>query len=118
MYEDKYSKLKNEKEILDSKDEEFRLFYNYVKKIYIRCRKAGYTQGRTLWEDFPYDFYEDVDSWINCNNMKEVKKKIDWIKFMHDCVRESARLFWMHWLNYRNAAKRQNKINISNNYDL
>lgn len=109
MYEDKYSKIENEQEILSTKDKEFQLFYYYLKKIYIRCRKAGYHQGRTLWEDFPYDFYEDVDRWINCNNMKEVKEKIDWIKLMHDCVRESAKLFWQHWLSYRNLNK--NKLN-------
>lgn len=41
--------------------------------------------------------------------MKEIKEKIDWIKFMHDCVRESAKLFWQHWLSYRNLNK--NKLN-------
>ena len=110
MYKDKYSKLENEQEILNSKDPEFKLFYNYVKKIYVRCRKEGYTQGRTLWEDFPYDFYEDVDRWIKCNNMKEVKGVINFIKEYHECIRESAKLFWQHWLNYKNMAKRNGKL--------
>ena len=47
MWKDKYNILPNEEELIIGKDEEFKLFYKYVKKIYIRCRREGrYQIGR------------------------------------------------------------------------
>ena len=102
-----YSKLENEDEVLKTKSDEFKLFYYYVKKIHTRCRKAGYTQGRTLWEDFPYDFYEDVERWIKCNTVKEIKEVIDEVKEYHPIVKESAMYFWQHWLAYKHTTNKQ-----------
>jgi hypothetical protein len=110
MYTDKYSKFENEEELLKGKDSEFKLFYYYVKKIHIRCKKEGCSHGRVLWEDFPYDLYDDAENWINRNNMNDVKKYIDYIKERHEHTKESARLFWQHWLSYKNINKNRKII--------
>ena len=107
MYKDKYNILPNEDEIIIGKNEEFKLFYYYVKKIYIRCKKEGYSRGRVLWEDFPYDFYTDIEKWINNENVTEIKEYIDEIKIDHPCVCESAKLFWQHWLSYKNIKNKK-----------
>ena len=112
MYKDKYNILPNEEELIIGKNDEFKLFYYYVKKIYYRCRKEGLDRGRVMWEEFPYDFYKDIEQWIHSENVTEIKEYIDEIKIVHPCVCESAKLFWQHWLSYKNIKnKNLNKLN-------
>lgn len=108
MYSNRYLILEDEEKIIASKNDEFKLFYKYVRNIYLRCRHQGLSRGRILWEDFPYDLYTDVENWINFNTVKEIKEYIDEIKIKHEIVRESAKQFWQHWLKYKNV----NKIKI------
>ena len=46
---------------------------------------------------------------LNMNKSTEsIKEYIDEIKIAHPCVCESAKLFWQHWLSYKNI---KNKLN-------
>ena len=83
--------------------EEVKLFWNYVCKIYKRCQKKEHTQD--LWEDFPCDMWLDRENWQGKQSVAEIKCYIDYVKSMHTCVKESARMFWSHWLNYKNNHK-------------
>ena len=107
MYKDEYNILPNEEELILGKNDEFKLFYNYVKKIYIRCKKEGYSHGRVLWEDFPYDLYTDIRNWINKENVKEIKEYINFIKECYPWAADSGTLFWQHWLAYKNNKKKK-----------
>ena len=94
--------LENEKELLKNKPQQFKKFYRFVKKIYYECKDDGYSQGRELWEDFPYDFYTDIKNWIEFNNMWEIKRYINDLKEYYPHIEESADMFWDKWLDYKN----------------
>lgn len=103
MYKDKYLIFSEQEEIIKTKDPLFQLFYLYVKKIYIRYeRNNGNCQ---LWEDFPCDLYTDIRNWIDKNSVKEIKEYIDYVKDKYPHTKESAKLFWQHWLSYKNINK-------------
>lgn len=101
--------IENELERISQKDKETQLFCHYIRNIYYRHNRLGQPDCE-LWEDFPYDFYRDIESWINKKDMIEIKEYINQLKIYYPHIKESARLFWQHWLAYKNISKRNGKI--------
>lgn len=102
MYNSLYYITKNENEFLSTKSEEFVMFFKYVKMIHNREEKRN---DSPLWTDFPYDMYDDTVNWQDKNSIEEIKNYIEDIVDKYPYTKESARLFWCRWLNYKNSKK-------------